>query len=254
MRSGELARLAGVTVRALRHYHRVGVLAEPERRSNGYREYDVHDLVRVLRIRRLAALGVPLETVRGLLDDDGGADDVLDELDAELARQVERLTTQRRLVAALRAHGAAPDLPPELAPFFAVYAGADLPPEQLQLDRDQSVLLAHFAGEDGMAHLSDFYARLSDPAVVPDVTEVVARFGRLGPASTDEEVGELVERFLATFTAVIEEFEASGAAVDLGAAAGVMSEYTSEVLNEQQRRFLQEVEARLSGSGEASAR
>ena len=44
-------------------------------------------------------------------------------------------------------HGAAPDLPPELAPFFAVYAGANLPPEQLQLDRDQSVLLAHFAGE-----------------------------------------------------------------------------------------------------------
>ncbi|EED6225780.1 MerR family DNA-binding transcriptional regulator, partial [Salmonella enterica subsp. enterica serovar Haifa] len=49
MHSNELARLAGVTVRALRHYHQVGILAEPERRSNGYREYDVHDLIRVLR-------------------------------------------------------------------------------------------------------------------------------------------------------------------------------------------------------------
>lgn len=33
-----MARLAGVTVRTLRHYHQVQVLAEPPRTSNGYRE------------------------------------------------------------------------------------------------------------------------------------------------------------------------------------------------------------------------
>ena len=45
MRSGELAALAGVTVRTLRHYHQIGLLPEPERGGNGYRDYDVHDLL-----------------------------------------------------------------------------------------------------------------------------------------------------------------------------------------------------------------
>lgn len=130
MHSGELARLAGVTVRALRHYHQVGVLAEPERRSNGYREYDVHDLIRVLRIKRLASLGVPLERMPDLLDDArDDAGQLLDELDAELAAQIDRLTQQRDLIARLRDHNAAPDLPPELAPFLAVFATTEVAPE-----------------------------------------------------------------------------------------------------------------------------
>ncbi|WP_084195160.1 MerR family DNA-binding transcriptional regulator [Streptosporangium amethystogenes] len=37
MNSSELGSLAGVTVRALRHYHQVGVLDEPPRGPNGYR-------------------------------------------------------------------------------------------------------------------------------------------------------------------------------------------------------------------------
>ena len=83
MRSGELARLAGVTVRALRHYHRVGVLVEPDRGPNGYRAYAVHDLIRVLRIKRLASLGVPLARMAGLLDEPSDdATRLLDDLDA----------------------------------------------------------------------------------------------------------------------------------------------------------------------------
>lgn len=39
MRSGELAELAGVSVRTLRHYHRIGLLPEPPRTSAGYRTY-----------------------------------------------------------------------------------------------------------------------------------------------------------------------------------------------------------------------
>ena len=57
MRSAELARLAGVTVRTVRHYHHVGVLAEPRRGINGYRSYDVHDLIRLLRPRYIEVWG-----------------------------------------------------------------------------------------------------------------------------------------------------------------------------------------------------
>lgn len=249
MRSGELARLAGVTVRALRHYHRVGVLAEPARLGNGYREYDVHDLIRVLRIRRLASLGIPLERMPGLLDGTGEAGGLLDELDAELADRIDRLTRQRLVIARLRDHEAPLDLPPELAPFLAAFTAARASPDLARLDRDQVVLLAHLAGEEGMPHLARFYERLSDPAVVPAVTAVSEHFDRLGPDSTEQDVSDVVESFMTAFAAVIEDFAASEPALDLGGSADVFAEYVTDVLNEAQRRALEEMESRVGASG-----
>ena len=49
MRSNDVAKLAGVTVRTLRHYHQLGLLSEPPRRANGYRDYSPADVARVLR-------------------------------------------------------------------------------------------------------------------------------------------------------------------------------------------------------------
>jgi DNA-binding transcriptional MerR regulator len=43
MRIGELAGLVGISTRAIRHYHHVGLLAEPARKANGYREYSLRD-------------------------------------------------------------------------------------------------------------------------------------------------------------------------------------------------------------------
>ncbi|QCX26427.1 MerR family transcriptional regulator [Nocardioides jishulii] len=246
MRSSELARLSGVTVRALRHYHHVGVLAEPERRSNGYREYDVQDLIRVLRIKRLASLGIPLERMPDLLDDsDDDAQGLLNELDAELAGQIDHLTTQRDLIARLRDHNAAPDLPPELAPFLALFAASGLSPEMVKLDRDQSVLLAHLVGEDGLPHLASFYQRLSAPGLAPKVAAISERFAQLGPDSTQRDVSDLIEDFMTTFTAVIEDFAAAEPPIELAATADLVSEYASAIFNEQQRRALEQLEGRL---------
>ena len=52
----EIAELAGTSLRAVRHYHDVGLLPEPERRSNGYKQCGVAHLVRLLRIKRLVDL------------------------------------------------------------------------------------------------------------------------------------------------------------------------------------------------------
>ena len=121
MRSSEVARLAGVTVRALRHYHAIGLLPEPARSDNGYRDYDIDDLVPVLRVKRLASLGFPLERIGGMLEEldadavaDGGlsaAERQLDELDAELARQIERLERQRRTIAEVKRGRSLPGMP-----------------------------------------------------------------------------------------------------------------------------------------------
>jgi DNA-binding transcriptional MerR regulator len=107
----ELADLAGTTVNTVRHYHRLGLLPEPERRHNGYKEYGARDLVCLLRIRRLADLGVPLSQI-GDVSGGGDADhEMLRELDAELAAQIERLTKARAEIADIVRDDAPADSP-----------------------------------------------------------------------------------------------------------------------------------------------
>jgi DNA-binding transcriptional MerR regulator len=66
---GELSRLAGVTVRTLRHYDAIGLLAPSERTPAGYRHYDERDLERLQQVLCYRQLGFSLEEVADLLDD-----------------------------------------------------------------------------------------------------------------------------------------------------------------------------------------
>ncbi len=125
MRIGELAVAVGVTTRAVRHYHQLGLLPEPERRANGYREYGLRHAVVLARIRRLTELGLGLAEVRDVLADEAGKDlvEVLTELDEDLARQEEAIRERRgRLRTLLEAEGGLPaegPVSPELAALFA---------------------------------------------------------------------------------------------------------------------------------------
>lgn len=67
VRIGELGERAGVTPRALRHYEELGLLSA-RRLSNGYREYDEHDLALVAEIHRLVELGFALEETRPFVE------------------------------------------------------------------------------------------------------------------------------------------------------------------------------------------
>jgi DNA-binding transcriptional MerR regulator len=66
---GELARLAGVTVRTLHHYDRIGLVQPHDRTAAGYRSYDVRDLDRLQQVLVYRELGFPLEEIATLLDD-----------------------------------------------------------------------------------------------------------------------------------------------------------------------------------------
>ncbi|WP_326551241.1 MerR family transcriptional regulator [Micromonospora sp. NBC_01813] len=107
MRIGELAALVGVSTRTVRHYHHLGLLPEPERLSNGYREYRLRDAVALSRVRRLSELGLSLDEIRDVLADDRGRElrEVLTELDDDLARQQAAIAGQRQRLAALLAAG-----------------------------------------------------------------------------------------------------------------------------------------------------
>ena len=65
----EFAQLGGVTVKALRHYDRLGLLS-PSRTAAGHRLYSTRDLERLRRILALKRVGVALRQMRSLLDAD----------------------------------------------------------------------------------------------------------------------------------------------------------------------------------------
>ena len=65
-RIGEFAELAGVTVRALHHYDRIGLL-KPQRSASGARLYGLQDLERLEQIAALKFLGIPLREIKLLL-------------------------------------------------------------------------------------------------------------------------------------------------------------------------------------------
>ncbi|MFD8209026.1 MerR family transcriptional regulator [Streptomyces sp. NPDC059695] len=145
MRIGEIAALVGVTPRAVRHYHQSGLLPEPERRANGYREYGVRDAVLLARIRRLTELGLGLDEVRDVLADDEGRGlvEVLEELADDLARQEAVIRERRERLAPLLAEARAGRLPaegpvsPELA---ALLAGLGELPESPMAAKDREIL------------------------------------------------------------------------------------------------------------------
>lgn len=143
MRIGELAVTVGVTTRTVRHYHHLGLLPEPERRPNGYREYTLRHAVVLARIRRLTELGLGLAEVRDVLADDAGRDlaEVLEELDADLARQEAAIRERReRLRALLGRDGNLPAEGPVSPELAALLTGMAHGPESPMAARDREVL------------------------------------------------------------------------------------------------------------------
>jgi DNA-binding transcriptional MerR regulator len=66
---GQLARAAGVSAKTIRYYEQVGILPVPRRNATGYRQYDRHDVHRLLFIRRARALGLSVPDLKTLLAD-----------------------------------------------------------------------------------------------------------------------------------------------------------------------------------------
>ena len=67
----QMARLSGVSVRALHHYDAIGLLRPRAVGANGYRYYDRADLLRLQQILFHRALEAPLKDIQAALDDPG---------------------------------------------------------------------------------------------------------------------------------------------------------------------------------------
>ena len=60
---GEVARVAGVTVRTLHHYEQIGLLSPAGRSPSGYRVYTEHAVARIRLARHLQGLGMTLDEI-----------------------------------------------------------------------------------------------------------------------------------------------------------------------------------------------
>jgi DNA-binding transcriptional MerR regulator len=142
MRIGELAGLVGISTRAIRHYHHVGLLPEPARKANGYREYSLRDAVELARVRRLTELGLSLDEVGDVLAGDAGRDlaEVLRELDADLARQEADLRQRRARLGQLLRQAEAGGQQSGQAPASAGLA--QVPAEQAQVPAELAAVSA----------------------------------------------------------------------------------------------------------------
>ncbi|QNP73014.1 MerR family transcriptional regulator [Streptomyces roseirectus] len=228
MRIGELAETVGVTTRAVRHYHHLGLLPEPDRLSNGYRDYTLRHAVALARIRRLTELGVGLAEVRDVLADDAGKDlvEVLGELDEDLARQEGAIRERRaRLRVLLEAGELSAEGPvsPELAALFARTSAGLADSPMAAKDREVLALIETAAppevrermlaavgavteSPETIALANEAYALLDDLVdAEPDDPRVEAAAHRLAacvpPGLLPEERGEPDSTFLRAFCA-----------------------------------------------------
>lgn len=242
MRSADLARLAGVTVRTLRHYHQVGALPEPPRTSNGYREYRMQHLVRVLRIRQLSSLGIPLDQAASILDagdKTASSAELLDQLDKQLAEQVERITHQRELIARLRSYEATPDLPAELVPFSSLFAADGYSGRVAEMDRDQAILLSHFADDAGKSLLESLYQEMAEhPELLTAYADLTHRFAVLDTDSTTEQIADLAEQFITLFAQLVTALYRQVPVTGLERASELLQDYAADTFNPAQRKVL----------------
>ncbi|MBR8743948.1 MerR family transcriptional regulator [Nocardiopsis sp. MG754419] len=111
---GDAAAFVGTTPRAIRHYHEIGLLPEPERGGDGRRRYGYEDMIRLLWMRKMADAGIGLDDIRGALttgaasagaDGGDGVAGILERVEQTLAEQEAELGRQRAAVRRMRTEG-----------------------------------------------------------------------------------------------------------------------------------------------------
>lgn len=186
------ADLAGVSLRAIRHWHEVGIMPQPERLANGYKQYGARHLVLALRIARLGALGFSLGQISEMLDSDERAANSLRALRDEVDARVTELVSVRDDLDDLLARGSPPDHSPEtLTIMEALGPGPG--------SRGAALLLARLLPQDALPRFASAL-RDSPEALITFNTELLSLSADVPERSIDalaERGAELVGAFIA---------------------------------------------------------
>jgi DNA-binding transcriptional MerR regulator len=163
---GQLAAYAGVTVRAVRHYHQIGLLPEPERDASGYRRYGATAVVSLIKIRTLANAGVPLAAIGQMLEADAPAfAEAVRRIDSHLRDEIERLETSRKQIAQLAA-GDSLALPSEVISYLDRLREIGASERMVAAERDAWILVTAHWPDRIREVMAGKLAELDDPQLV----------------------------------------------------------------------------------------
>ncbi|MCX4902415.1 MerR family transcriptional regulator (plasmid) [Streptomyces sp. NBC_01369] len=167
---GQAAAFVGVTIKTVRHYHRLGLVAEPERDGSGYRRYGSADLLRLVQARTLAGAGVPLAEIGDLLDAEPERfTATLDGVHRRLTEQIEDLIARRHTLHRL-AQGDRALLPDRACAVLDRLADLSFSPDYVATQREALVLARALVPEIFDSFLTRLEHGLDDPEFV-DLTK-----------------------------------------------------------------------------------
>jgi DNA-binding transcriptional MerR regulator len=160
---GQLAGYAGVTIKAVRHYHQRGLLEEPARDSSGYRRYTAEHAIKLIKIATLAKAGVPLDRIKELLaaDPDRFAA-ALVEIGGNLKKRAEEVVRTRERIARLRS-GDRLFVSEEVADYLDRLHELGVSQRSMQVERDGWILMQSVSPKDAAVWFADKRDAFSDP-------------------------------------------------------------------------------------------
>jgi DNA-binding transcriptional MerR regulator len=174
---GQLAAYAGVTIKAVRHYHQRGLLEEPPRDSSGYRRYSAEHAIDLVKIKTLAEAGVPLARISELLAADPERfAAAIAEIDRNLAERAEELLRTRERIAQLSA-GDRLFVSAEVADFLDRLDELGVSQRSVQLERDGWILLQSAVPKEAAGWIADKRDAIGDPEFRAIYLEYDAAFG-----------------------------------------------------------------------------
>jgi DNA-binding transcriptional MerR regulator len=160
---GQLADYAGVTIKAIRHYHQRGLLAEPPRDSSGYRRYSAEHAIELVKIKTLAEAGVPLARIRELLTAGPGEFAAATaEIDRNLQRRAEELIRARERITQLSA-GDQLFVSAEVAGYLDQLRELGVGQRTVQMERDLWILLQSVSPKEAAIWIADKRDAIGDP-------------------------------------------------------------------------------------------
>ncbi|WP_406071268.1 MerR family DNA-binding transcriptional regulator [Micromonospora sp. NBC_01638] len=201
---GQLAAYAGVTVRAVRHYHQIGLLPEPERDASRYRRYGATAVVSLIKIRTLANAGVPLSQIGQMLEADASTfAEAVQRIDSHLRDEIERLESSRKQIAQLTA-GDSLTLSPQVVSYLDRLRAIGASKRMVEAERDGWILVAARWPDRIIEWMPAKLAQLDDPQVV--------RLYRVLSEIFDSDAGEdaLLEEAADIMAALVEQAYSSG--------------------------------------------
>ncbi|MGK5556620.1 MerR family transcriptional regulator [Actinomadura kijaniata] len=160
---GQAAAFVGVTIKTVRHYHRLGLVPEPGRDGSGYRRYRSTDLLRLVQVRTLAEAGVPLAEIGDLLDADPERfAAALEDVERRLTERIEDLVARRDTLHRL-AHGDRVLLPERACAVLDRLAGLDFRADYVDAQREALVLTRALVPELFEVFVAQLEHWLDDP-------------------------------------------------------------------------------------------